>query len=177
MAAVQVPAADERAGPQRPQQGQLLFNRQLFGIQAQAVGNGGCHWLGVQRAELASAAVRGRALKIGIANFPRNHAIKRRRGQWWQGGQKMAGAPDPRRQTIRAIGSKTKCANWAWPWASPRRGLSPPLSRLRLGRAHLGRKSAWRVALPAQAACDDWAGANLRSALRQLPFFKPLLAT
>ena len=31
----------------------------------------GCHWLGVQRAELASAAVRGRALKIGIANFPR----------------------------------------------------------------------------------------------------------
>lgn len=40
VAAVQVPAADERAGPQRPQQGQLLFNRRLFGMQAQAVGNG-----------------------------------------------------------------------------------------------------------------------------------------
>ena len=38
--AVQVPAADERAGPQRPQQGQLLFNRRLFGMQAQAVGDG-----------------------------------------------------------------------------------------------------------------------------------------
>ena len=38
--AVQVSAVDERAGPQRPQQGQLLFNRRLFGMQAQAVGNG-----------------------------------------------------------------------------------------------------------------------------------------
>ena len=40
VAAVQVPAADERAGPQRPQQEQLLFNWRLFGMQAQAVGNG-----------------------------------------------------------------------------------------------------------------------------------------
>lgn len=40
VAAVQVSAADERAGPQRPQQGQLLFNWRLFGMQAQAVGNG-----------------------------------------------------------------------------------------------------------------------------------------
>lgn len=40
VAAVQVPTADERARPQRPQQGQLLFNRRLFGMQAQAVGNG-----------------------------------------------------------------------------------------------------------------------------------------
>lgn len=40
VAAVQVPAADERAGPQRSQQGQLLFNWRLFGMQAQAVGNG-----------------------------------------------------------------------------------------------------------------------------------------
>lgn len=62
VAAVQVPAADERAGPQRPQQGQLLFNWRLFGMQAQAVGNGG-HWLGVQRAGLAPAAGRVRALK------------------------------------------------------------------------------------------------------------------
>lgn len=38
--AVQVSAVDERAGPQRPQQGQLLFNWRLFGMQAQAVGNG-----------------------------------------------------------------------------------------------------------------------------------------
>ena len=37
VAAVQVSAADERAGPQRPQQGQLLFNWRLFGMQAQAV--------------------------------------------------------------------------------------------------------------------------------------------
>lgn len=40
VAAVQVPAADERAGPQRPQQGQLLFNWRLFGMQAQAVDHG-----------------------------------------------------------------------------------------------------------------------------------------
>ena len=40
VAAVQVSAADERAGPQRPQQGQLLFNRRLFGMQAQAVDHG-----------------------------------------------------------------------------------------------------------------------------------------
>ena len=40
VAAVQIPAADERAGPQRPQQGQLLFNWRLFGMQARAVGNG-----------------------------------------------------------------------------------------------------------------------------------------
>ena len=37
VAAVQVSAADERAGPQRPQQGQLLFNWRLLGMQAQAV--------------------------------------------------------------------------------------------------------------------------------------------
>ena len=40
VAAVQVSAVDERAGPQRPQQGQLLFNWRLLGMQAQAVGNG-----------------------------------------------------------------------------------------------------------------------------------------
>lgn len=40
LAAVQVPAVDERAGPQRPQQRQLLFNWRLFGMQARAVGNG-----------------------------------------------------------------------------------------------------------------------------------------
>ena len=40
VAAVQVPAADERPWPQRPQQGQLLFNGQHFGVQAQAVGDG-----------------------------------------------------------------------------------------------------------------------------------------
>ena len=40
VAAVQVPAADERAGPQRPQQGQLLFNWRLLGMQAQSVDHG-----------------------------------------------------------------------------------------------------------------------------------------
>lgn len=40
VATVQVPAADEWAWPQRPQQGQLLFNWRLFGMQAQTVDHG-----------------------------------------------------------------------------------------------------------------------------------------
>ena len=104
----------------------------------------GCHWLGVQRAELASAAVRGRALKIGIANFPRNHAIKRRLGP-------VAARRPADGQCARSTQTNHSC-DWfkdevrelgvalgfpsAWPIATP--------SRLRLGRAHLGRKSAWR---------------------------------
>ena len=40
VAAVQIPAADERAGPQRPQQGNCSSIGGFLGMQAQAVGNG-----------------------------------------------------------------------------------------------------------------------------------------
>ena len=40
VAVVQVPAADERAGPQRPQQGNYSSIGGFWGMQAQAVGNG-----------------------------------------------------------------------------------------------------------------------------------------
>ena len=96
VAAVQVPPTHQRAGPQRAQQRQLVFDGRHLGVQAEAIG----HWVaaGLTRGAQGAGQQRGvrGAEESGVAHFQRDHAVGRGGRQPGQGGQQGTDAVDER---------------------------------------------------------------------------------